>query len=227
MGLLLEFIFACLLMGLAIGLDVAIVTALYSKQFSVKAVKVRWVVGVTATHTLFPMFGYMLSYFGLKWLPSISPMIGLIAFVFIAYFLYQELQDYHEGDEASFTHKAISWALIIAVSWDALWSGPAKSAQIINWPESLVWLSFFVVGGLVLLSSQIGLWLGRYLIASQKDLKVNRGWHWLQYSTIAYFGLLALFRYTFNSQIHDGAIFMLAATLVGSYVFYPVTQNRE
>lgn len=226
MTLISEFVLACLLMGLAIGLDVAIVTAIYTKQLSVTAVKNRWVLGVTATHTLFPMFGYMLSYFGLKWLPSISPIIGLVAFAFIAYFLYQELQSYHENDESSFTHKAISWALIIAVSWDALWSGPAKSAQIINWPEALVWLSFLVVGALVFLSSQIGLWLGRRLIASQKDPKVNRGWDWLQYSTISYFGLLALFRYTFNNPLHDGVVFILAACLIGGYIFYPARQKR-
>ena len=85
-----EFILACLLMGTAIGLDVAIVTALYSKQLRNKRIKARWVIGVTATHTLFPMFGYMLSYFSLKWLPSISPILGLFAFAFIFIFLYQD-----------------------------------------------------------------------------------------------------------------------------------------
>lgn len=223
MAYLYEFTLACALMGVAIGLDVAIVTALYSNQLNDNRIRRRWLYGVTATHTVFPMIGYMLSYFGLKWLPGLSPILGLVAFSFIAYFLYQELSDYHQQADGT-THSqtsSISLALIIAVSWDALWSGPAKSAQIINWPESLVWLSFIVVGVLVLGAAHIGLAFGRYLQRSQKAQKVNVSWHWLQYTAIAYFGLLALFRYTFDSQLSDMSVLLLAAVLVGSYLYKP------
>ena len=218
-----DFILTCTLMGLAIGLDVAVVTALYSKQLGNVDIRRRWLFGVTATHTIFPMIGYMLSYFGLKWLPGLSPLLGLVAFSFILYFLYQELADFHciEHEKTQSNMDVISTALIIAVSWDALWSGPAKSAQIIGWSESAVWVSFWVVGGLVLLAAHIGLVFGRYLERMQKDHKVSTSWYWIQYTAIAYFGLLALLRYTFGSDIPDVIVLVFAALLVGGYLYKP------
>mgnify|MGYP001046131015 FL=1 len=210
----LEYLFACLVMGTAIGMDLAIVSALYSRQLNCIKQRTIWVSGVVGTHTVLPMCGYLLSFYGIKWLPAIAPILGVIAFAFIAYYLYQEM--FSNPNEGSELHHAISWSLIFAVSWDALWSGPAKSAQVLEWQPVFVWTSFLVVGGLVYVFTLLGLRLGKKFGQRESPMALQ----WVQYSAIAYFGLLALFSYTFSLTLPKWQIFVFSSLIIGLVLIY-------
>lgn len=222
---LLDFVLASLIMGLGIGADVCVATMVRAKHlYSVKAV-LFWVIGVSFTHTVFPMVGYLLAYFSVEELPIMTPVIGIIAFAFIARFLYLELGDYIDESEVSRPSNQpderqlmMSMGLILAVSWDALWSGPAKSAQVIGWPELLVWASFILVGVVVALCAVTGLGLSRSAALSQISKRRQRLWQYtgvlIQYSVIAYFGLLALFRYTLQLDIYWWQVLALCVVIV-------------
>ena len=176
----------------------------------------HWTIGVTLTHTLFPMTGYLLTYFSIQLSPAITPIVGLIAFGCIAKFLYEELGAYVQEDteKSENTQLMVTLGLILAVSWDALWSGPAKSAQVIGWPELFVWMSFLVVGVIVALCALAGLKLAKRLsnmVYSKKVLFSQYIGMWIQYSVIGYFGLLALMRYTLDIEIHWWQVLSLCA----------------
>lgn len=213
-----HFLFACLIMGLGIGIDVAIATFMRAPAMADKKVATKWVVGVSVTHTVFPMIGYLFTYFSLQALPVITPLVGVVAFVLIAWFLVDEFKGLSEPDHES-SHAYISFALVLAVSWDALWSGPAKSAQVAGWSEWLIWLSFLLVGIVVMAFCLSSLYLARKLCALSnaanpshpKLLDIGR---WVQYSVINYFGMLALVRYTFSSDINWLYILLVSFTLM-------------
>jgi hypothetical protein len=195
---LFDFVLASLLMGLGIGLDVAVATAARAKQLSTIRLATVWIVGVSITHTVFPMFGY------------------LLAFTCIFYYLKSELtelaQPKKQGEEKQLM---LTLGLILAVSWDALWSGPAKSAQVIGWPEFLVWISFLLVGVFVSVLAIASL---SFALRAQRSIKESRMSTWLslwvQYSVIGYFGLLAVLRYTLNINIYWWQVLIMAALLI-------------
>lgn len=198
-----DFFIASLLMGLAIGSDVAIATFARANQLTGIRNAVAWVVGVSLTHTIFPMFGYLLTHFSLQLQPEIEPLVGIVAFSFIFFYLKGELSDFikpeeHKQDRQIF----ITVGLILAVSWDALWSGPAKSAQVVGWPELYIWMSFIVVGIFVSTLAILSLHYSQRLKHLANNTP-NKRWfvYWLQYSVIGYFGLLALFNYTLGLQL--------------------------
>ena len=234
---MIEFLLVCTLMGLGIGADVGIATALQAEQLQQVRKACFWLVGVTLTHTLFPMFGYLLTYFSVQNAPLLTPIMGLLAFSLIAYFLRQEFRSlkHKEGDENKLTepasaHSILSWALILTVSWDALWSGPAKSAQVIGWSQWLIWCSFILVGMVVALCGLLGLYIGRK-IHSAKICSGNSNstryfilGQWLQYSVIGYFAWLALLRYTFAMNIESWQILLLSFVLVACALF-PVSSS--
>jgi hypothetical protein len=237
-----EFLLACTLMGLGIGADVGIATVLQAGQLNSANKAGFWLGGVTLTHTLFPMFGYLLTYFSLQHLPLLTPLVGLLAFSFIAYFLWHEYVDLKKQrcDQKQKTapektaHSVLCWGLILTVSWDALWSGPAKSAQVIGWPEWRIWCSFILVGMVVALCGLMGLYIGRKFAAlkfngqNSSTFKLSAGQYllvgqWLQYSVIGYFALLAILRYTFSFDIGAWQVFILSSVGV-AMVLFPVGQ---
>lgn len=199
---LFDFIIASLLMGLGIGSDVAIATFARSNQLTTLRVAAIWIIGVSFTHTLFPMLGYLLTYFSLQLNPNIEPIVGLIAFGFILFYLVGELSDFFKPkDNAQDRQILVTLGLILAVSWDALWSGPAKSAQVVGWPELFIWGSFIVVGMFVSIMAIVSLNFALRFKHLAKGKESTR-WciYWLQYTVIGYFGLLALFNYTLGLQ---------------------------
>mgnify|MGYP002700177892 CR=1 FL=1 len=229
--------YACLLMGLAIGIDVALATFLRANAMVRASTIFIWITGVTLTHTLFPLLGYLLAYFGITQLPILTPLIGLIAFSFIAYFIFQEITKIEEREEHN--QLLVTLGLILAVSWDALWSGPAKSAQVVGWPEYWVWLSFIIVGVVVMLCAIFSLLLAKLIarisIDNQQFLMVlsflknnqpaiNIG-QWMQLSIVGYFGLLALLRYTFSLDVNEWKILVLALVTIASILYRQ--ENRE
>ncbi|GAA6135656.1 hypothetical protein NBRC116188_24460 [Oceaniserpentilla sp. 4NH20-0058] len=207
------FFLASTVMALGIGLDAALAIFIRSAQLSSKKQKVFWVVGVSATHTLFPMLGYLLTYFGLQVFPLITPIIGIMAFILVAHFIFNELTQNSEDSEQS--QGWLTFGLIMAVSWDALWSGPAKSAQVVDWSTLMIWLSFLWVGmlvsGLCILSCILA---NKVSVVSLENTKYIHWITWLQFSVIGYFGLLAFFRYTLSISWNEEYVFLLSALLI-------------
>lgn len=223
-----NFFIACSLMGLGIGVDVAIATALRARSLRQQKMTVLWIGGVSLTHTLFPMIGYLLTYFSLQSLPAITPLIGIIASGLIIWFLWSELFSQNEDSEGQ--HLMVTLGIILAVSWDALWSGPAKSAQVEGWSELMIWLSFLLVGVVVLACAVLAYRLGmvvcnKYLESSKSIVAAL----WLQYSVIAYFALLAFSKYTLSIELAWWLILlvaMLSITLVMILKDYLVAQRK-
>lgn len=219
-----HFLTACLLMGAGIGIDVAIATALRTQALRQQKLVWLWIVGVTLTHTLFPMVGYLLAYFSIQSMPGLTPIIGLIAFALIAKFLWDELMSVPDAEDNN--QLLVTLGIILAVSWDALWSGPAKSAQVLGWSELLVWLSFLLVGivvmGFAILSYRMASLLCRLSQDSSWTLYLMQ---WLQYSVISYFGMLALVRYTFSLEVHAVAVFVMASLV--TVLMMELAANRE
>ena len=225
---IIEFLLACTLMGLGIGADVTIATMLRGAQLNSVNKACFWLVGVTLTHTLFPMIGYLLTYFSIQSLPFLTPAVGLLAFSLIAYFLWTEFLNLKAQKKASgcetfyenSSQSALSFALILAVSWDALWSGPAKSAQVMGWSEGYIFSSFIFVGFVVALCALAGLYVSKKLsplkLASGKYLVLGQ---WLQYSVIGYFALLALLRYTLSLEIEAWQVLLISCLLVATVIF--------
>ncbi len=229
---LIEFFSASILMGLGIGIDAAIATSLQARSMHTRRHIIHWITGVSLTHTLFPMAGYSLSYLSLKQFPFLSPAIGLLATLLIAHFIFTELRNLRQPEETPREGNAvlISLGLILAVSWDALWSGPAKSAQIINWPEPAIWGSFILVGvtvtALTSASLLLSKWLKQKLIRTsdqKSDLQFScrRFAQWLQLSVISYFGWLALSRFTFDLNIPSTLLLVFSLTLMA--IAFPKT----
>ena len=221
-----SFLIACLVMGLGIGIDVAIATGLRSSVLQQQRSATLWIIGVTATHTVFPMLGYLLTYFSIQTLPALTPVVGLLAAALIARFLWLELLCSETSESDSGSQLLVSVGIILAVSWDALWSGPAKSAQVVGWSELLVWLSFLLVGGVVMafavLAYRVGLLVCRARFVGSWMMPLLQ---WLQYSVIGYFGLLALVRYTLNIDVSAAFVFVIAALLVAALM--PPSESRQ
>jgi hypothetical protein len=122
----------------------------------------------------------------------------------------------------------VSFALILAVSWDALWSGPAKSAQVMNWPNELVWISFILVGFFVALCAYAGLLLAKRFnqVSTDFSIGIMLGL-WVQYSVIAYFGLLALLRYTLSMMIDSWQVFSISSVIVAIIMMLLAIRNQK
>ncbi len=209
----LVFIGASTLMALGIGIDAALATFVRANHFKKPWQAAYWIGGVVATHTLFPMVGYLLAYMSVQHVPVLAPVIGVVAFILVAHFLYGELIQRNEEEACGASW--ITIGLILAVSWDALWSGPAKSAQVLDWSQWMIWLSFLWVGALVCALCVVSFYLGKRCMTIIKDNPTFLPYVlWIQFSVIGYFGLLALFRYTFNWPLHEAMIFLLSGSII-------------
>lgn len=226
---LFDFIVASLLMGLGIGFDVAIATVARASQLRTIKIALLWVLGVSLTHTLFPMAGYLLAYFSVQVEPSITPIIGVLAFICIFIYLKSEFTELIKPEEENNSSQLlVTLGLILAVSWDALWSGPAKSAQVIGWPELMVWVSFLIVGMMVSILAIASLKFASF-IQNFCDDKNYMNWFslWIQYSVIAYFGLLALLRYTMQINLYWWQILLMSFALIALCLLAIVQSNNS
>ena len=204
---MLEYVFACILLGIGIAVDVSLATIAMYTRFSRFSDGISWASKVTTTHILFPMIGYYGFVYLYRTLPTLDLWLGLVAAVFIFWFLFSAFAEIQEDDEAEADNVTpISWAVVLAVSWDALWSGPAKSAQALSWTPAEVFWSFIIAGlivGVVALASvRLAVSMNKADNASQKRptqrAKRETVASWLEFSVIGYFGFLALVRYVFD-----------------------------
>lgn len=163
-------------MGLGIAIDVAIATLARFRDPSMTFKS--WTMPVAIAHVLLPAFGYY-TWWGLGEVFEILVLpLGLIAFAMISIFIHEAFSEWTDvkphlslepilGGLLSFIDKRSHgrMMMILAVSMDALWSGPAKSAQAIsgNWDWVLVVVSFFLAGAVVGIVSEISLLAAKWL----------------------------------------------------------------
>lgn len=201
-----EFYSVSILLGVAIGIDVAIVTCVRSRYFVKPLNALIWLFAIGSTHTVFPLLGSAISLQSLQWMPQLTAIIGLAAFLLIAWFIVDDLfspvcNDVDKKDSSPTALLGIG--LVLAVSWDALWSGPAISAYIPDWSQARVLACFLLSGFTVLSLASISLALTRLIVESSW---IEQSAHpllepfatWLQCSAIGYFAWLALFKYTLS-----------------------------
>ena len=176
----------CILMGAGIALDVLLATI---AQFNDERLNFRnWTLPVTITHIIFPATGYYLFYLGSGSGSIALSMLGLIGAFVLGLYLYElicewidkrpffaiasstlnyverllkinaeDVMDKNNRQELLSNRERV--ILILAVSWDALFSGPAKSAQADagQWTQSEVIYSFIIAGLVVAVVAQIAM----------------------------------------------------------------------
>jgi hypothetical protein len=74
---------------------------------------------------------------------------GIAAASLVMFFVVRAYRTWRQGETEDTQAGGAGWPLVLAVSWDALFSGPAKAAQAFEWSEREVLLSFFIAGGVV------------------------------------------------------------------------------
>lgn len=210
------FLIPSILMGLGVGVDVFIATlAKYrDKTLSWKT----WTIPVVITHVSFPAIGYFMFWALSASLPVAQALLGLVGFILVTLFVYEVICE-SAGTEPIFgisdwigkkfgfkEEDSRLYITVLAVSWDALWSGPAKAAQATagGWSSSEVVFSFLIAGLVVAIVAELALFLAYFL--RNRDFKnpvsVTRFTiigKYLELSVIGGFGVLS-FWHGFSSS---------------------------
>jgi hypothetical protein len=205
----------CILMGFGIAIDVTIATL---SKFRDKELSLRtWTIPITLTHVIFPAIGYYFFWGMGVWIPALQAILGIVGFLLVTLFLYEVLCE-SMGKEPIFgisefvakffgleENDSRRFIAILAVSWDALWSGPAKAAQADagNWTNDEVFLSFFVAGLTVAIIAQLALagayWFRKIKFHNQNKLANFNFWgKYTEISVIGGFGILSLWHGLFG-----------------------------
>lgn len=222
---MLSYLLASGFLGLGIAIDVALASLGVSALLHSPRQRRIWIGGVSATHVLFPMVGYYGFAAAYRALPSLQVALGVSAAVLVAVFLVSEFRASLEPDDDD-TPTGITLVFILAVSWDALWSGPAKSAQAVAWTDEQVFWSFMIAGSVVSAIAALATYASQKVhrwLANADDRSRAATWQvaalWLEFSIIAYFGCLSLVRYVFEAPwtwIETG---LLSGGLCGVFFF--------
>jgi hypothetical protein len=173
--------FPSILMGVGIAIDVmlATISKFRDDDLSFK----NWTFPIMATHIGFPAVGYYGFWGATQAWPWLGPTFGIIGAVFVVLFIYEVFSDWigHEpvfgisatvgkrfGFEEDDARRGVA---IMAVSWDALWSGPAKAAQATTggWTDFEVACSFVIAGLVVAAAAQMSLKLALRLRRQKFD----------------------------------------------------------
>ncbi|MEQ1929976.1 MAG: hypothetical protein ABL957_05515 [Parvularculaceae bacterium] len=219
-------------MGLGIAIDVAVATVSRFRDPSMTFSS--WTLPVAVAHILLPALGYY-SWWGLGQLFVILTLpLGLLAFALISIFVYEAFCEWIDAEPkvtlgplvdrlfsslpAASKGRAV---MILAVSMDALWSGPAKAAQAASgdWSWVLVLVSFVIAGAVVAGVAEISLLvatglrrlnfrnmraLARYLVAAK----------FLEATILFAFGVLSLWN-AFGHWIGLGSLWISALASAG------------
>ena len=221
-------------MGIGIAIDVMLATV---AKFRDSDLSLRnWTLPIAVTHIVFPALGY----YGF-WLLGqaflwLSPILGVVGGALVSLFIYEivaswighrpifaisawfgDLCGLKEGD-------ARRIMAIMAVSWDALWSGPAKAAQATagDWTGLEVGWSFAVAGVVVAIAAQLSLGLALWLreqsfedVRRMADLMLLG--MFAEVAVIGGFGVLSFLQGTGISGSIYHAVF--AAAVIMGFVF--------
>jgi hypothetical protein len=230
------FLIPSILMGLGVGVDVFLATlAKYRDQtLSWKT----WTIPVVFTHISFPALGYFMFWALSASLPVAQMILGLIGFALVTLFIYEVICE-SAGTEPvfgisdwigqKFGFKAEDSRLLItilAVSWDALWSGPAKAAQATSggWSTSEVLFSFFIAGLVVAVVAEIALFLAYFLRRRnfKNPVSITRFTifgKYLELSVIGGFGVLSFWHGFSNEANLYSSIVISALVMLAIFIF--------
>lgn len=223
-------------MGVGVAIDVALATL---AKFQDETLSWRnWTFPVTFTHILFPALGYFLFWSLEDAFPIAHSLLGIVGFILVFTFLYEVLMDSF-GKEPKFglsgwiskrvglaPHDARTFVAVLAVSWDALWSGPAKAAQASagNWTGVEVILSFTIAGVVVALVAETALFIANHLRRRKFENKTTLSVYtivgkYFELSVIGGFGILSLWHAFFTNANLYAAISIAAIALL--FIFIP------
>ncbi len=211
---LITYIFSCVAMGLGIGMDVVVATIARWPSLKDYKDKSFWIKGVTLTHAFFPMIGYFVFIALFSKFPPLKPLLGVTGFSLIAYFLVTAVKSWLSNTHDNYQ---ITLGAIIAVSLDALYSGPGKSAQAISWTSHEIVISFFISAFTVTLLALTTLLSLSYINSKilKRQASIITTLQFTEFTVISYFGYLSLLRLTFDvSSMFLSVIFSLATSVV-------------
>lgn len=156
--------------GLSLALDAALATVAQFRRFSKPRQVLVWGALIGLTHWFFPMAGFAAAWF-LAATSAWRRVVWGCGAALLAWHVAHVVRDatrpgygtaplgtgFHSGREIL--------VAVLAVSWDALVSGPGKTAVADTWTTVQIWLSFPVVGLVVFLvvaaATFPALWLHR------------------------------------------------------------------
>ncbi len=232
-----NFVIPSILMGLGIAIDVAIATL---ARFRDATMTLRsWTIPVAIAHILLPAFGYY-SWWALGQSSAIFIVpLALLAFALITVFLHETFAGWIDSAPTVSLKPFLAVAMqaipksqqgqllaILAVSMDALWSGPAKAAQadVGNWNWVLVALSFFVAGAVVAIIAQASLlaakWLNRISFTNDRSLARSMVIaKYIETSVLFGFGVLTLWNI---AGAWAGEPSLISAILIASILMLPI-----
>lgn len=229
-----------ILMGLGIAIDVAIATVSRFRDRSMGFA--NWTLPVAVAHILLPAIGYYGWWFLGQQFHGLALILGLLAFGLIAVFIYEAICEWIGSEPLISLGPITDWSfshlgseskgrivMVLAVSMDALWSGPAKAAQAASgqWAPLEVFISFFIAGGVVAFVAELALIIA-FALRRLAFTDTNRltlflvSGKYLEATILFAFGLLSL-RNAFaawiglgslNQCIAASAVFMLIVWLV-------------
>lgn len=210
-----RYLVASFFMGFGIAVDVMSATIGRFKHYGRWGEALTWAGRNTATHTIFPVIGIAIVVPIAEHLPIIKMPIGFLAAYFVFLLLQEEISglagfEDEEDDELPGWLKWLksyltpAWVAVIAVSVDALLSGPAKAVQTEGWSHLQVLVSFpivgVVVGGFALTASVIAMGLKNVVTKATARSVTGMAYTaiimlFIESVVIGYFGVLALLKY--------------------------------
>ena len=228
------------LMGLGIAIDVAIATVSRFRDRSMSFG--NWTLPVAIAHILLPAIGYYGWWFLGQQFHGLALILGLVAFAMITVFIYEAICEWIDVEPLVSLEPITDWSfkhlgseskgrivMVLAVSMDALWSGPAKAAQAASgqWTPLEVFISFFIAGGVVALVAELALLIA-FALRRVSFNNTNRlaiflvGGKYLEVTILFAFGLLSLWNAfaawiglgTLNQCIAASAVFMFVIWIV-------------
>ncbi len=196
------FIWVCFLLGFGIAIDVVIATL---ARFRNEKIGFKtWTLPIIITHVTFPMVGYYGVWVLSEYMPYWKSWLCVLAFIPAAWFVGGVIMKTILGEEEE-SDVGLHLMAILAVSYDAFYSGFPKASQAIvdswNWIEVLI--SFFVAGGFVGLFATGALYVAKgmrkYRSHNAKGLaQFNFFGKWVELSVIGGFGILSLWHGLFG-----------------------------
>lgn len=234
------FLIPSILMGLGVAIDVVITTL---ARFQDERMTWRnWTLPITITHIFFPAFGYFLFWSLDDAFPLLHGLLGTIGFILVALYVYEVLSE-SIGNKPWFgisawignklqlsAARAGIFMAVVAVSWDALWSGPARAAQAAagGWNGIEVFVSFIITGAVVALLAEAALTIAHRMRTRQFQntellTRASISGMYLELSVIGGFGILSLW-HVFSATANLYAAIILA--LVGLLFFFVPNYQR-
>jgi hypothetical protein len=224
-------------MGIGIAIDVALATVAKYRDNDMTAL--NWTLPIACTHIGFPAFGYY-GFWGLGLrFPTLNILFGFAGFTLVALFLYEVMCEWVGAKPKIAISKWIGGVFgfseadsrrivtILAVSWDALWSGPAKAAQAAagHWTTDEVQFSFVVAGLVVALVAWIFLKVAERMRHKKFDdpeqlNKMNLRGKFALVSVIGGFGVLSLWQGVLGDANLLASIAVAAALTAVFFLFW-------